>query len=542
MVSTIDILIILGTLMGGVICWLGYRVSRLPAQLGKRWFVIFSLSLGVGCLVTGVAGLIPSVGSQEASWLDLPLLFWLLSTLPWFLFVLQYTGIRTEIGWRMGLLAGLPFLILLLDLALLELDLSNTVTNAVATVVFLYVISLAIGGIYLLIQKTYSYGHIPLGQPLSLSLIPLGSLTLWNLIGTFGDTLSADRVGAYTAGAAVIALGIGAALFRYELFELTPSIGTLGERGLTRETDDLMFVVDDDDRVIKINETALATLGTTRAAALGESLSKSLAQDIEQLRQADTVAVQTTGGTRQYDPQVSTLSDQYGNTLGATLSLRDVTDRELREQRLAVLNRVLRHNLRNQVDIVKGHAETLDAVEPKNIEPILEAADSIGSLGRKAQRIDQYVSQETTEKTVNLAELIDSSLETVGVNETDTSVTVDVSPSATVVANRPALLSAVESAIDNAVTYAESTVSITVECRPDDCVITVVDDGPGIPEWELDSLEAGTESPLEHSTGLGLWQLKWAVMALNGELSFDTDAGTTVEIVIPDRENESGNS
>ena len=541
MVSTIDILLILGTLMGGVICWLGYRVSRLPAQLGKRWFVMFSLSLGVGCVVTGVAGLRPSVGSQEASWLDLPLLFWLFSTLPWFLFVLQYTGLRKEIGRRTVLLAGLPFLVLLLDLALLRFDLSNTVTNAVATVVFLYVISLAIGGIYLLIQKTYAYGHIPLGQPLSLSLIPLGSLTLWNLIGNLGDTLSADRVGAFTAGAGVIALGIGAALFRYELFELTPSIGTLGERGLTRETDDLMFVIDDDDRIIKINETALGTLGTTRATVLGESLSKPLTHDFDALQRAETVAVQTTQGTRQYDPQVSTLSDQYGNTLGATLSLRDVTDRELREQRLAVLNRVLRHNLRNQVDIVKGHAETLDTGDPDSVASILEAADSIGALGRKAQRIDQYISQETPTETVNLADTIEAALGKAGVDETDISITVDVSPSSTVVANRPALLSAVESTINNSVTYAESRVSITVECRPDDCVITVADDGPGIPEWELDSLEAGTESPLEHSTGLGLWQLKWAVMALNGQLSFDTNGGTTVEILIPNRGDEAVN-
>jgi len=269
------------------------------------------------------------------------------------------------------------------------------------------------------------------------------------------------------------------------------------------------------------------------------TLSKPLAHDFAALQQAETVAVQTTQGTRQYDPQVSTLNDQYGNTLGATVSLRDVTDRELREQRLAVLNRVLRHNLRNQVDIVKGHAETLDTGDPESVEPILEAADSIGALGRKAQRIDRYVSQESPEEPVNLADSIETALGTVEGDETDASVTVDVPPSATVVANRPALLSAVESAIDNAVTYAESTVSITVECHQDDCVITVVDDGPGIPGWELDSLEAGTESPLGHSTGLGLWQLKWAVMALNGELSFDTDAGTTVEIAIPDRETES---
>ena len=34
---------------------------------------------------------------------------------------------------------------------------------------------------------------------------------------------------------------------------------------------------------------------------------------------------------------------------------------------------------------------------------------------------------------------------------------------------------------------------------------------------------------------MGLWQLKWAVMTLNGELSFTTDGGTTIDILIPDR-------
>jgi hypothetical protein len=34
---------------------------------------------------------------------------------------------------------------------------------------------------------------------------------------------------------------------------------------------------------------------------------------------------------------------------------------------------------------------------------------------------------------------------------------------------------------------------------------------------------------------MGLWQLKWAVMTVNGEISFTTDDGTTVDILIPDR-------
>jgi sensor histidine kinase regulating citrate/malate metabolism len=78
-------------------------------------------------------------------------------------------------------------------------------------------------------------------------------------------------------------------------------------------------------------------------------------------------------------------------------------------------------------------------------------------------------------------------------------------------------------------------VTVTIDSRPDGYVVRVATDGPGIPDSELESLDAGTESPLQHSTGLGLWQLKWAVTTLNGELSFETTDGTTVEIVVPDR-------
>jgi len=64
--------------------------------------------------------------------------------------------------------------------------------------------------------------------------------------------------------------------------------------------------------------------------------------------------------------------------------------------------------------------------------------------------------------------------------------------------------------------------------------VVISDDGPGIPVAELNALDRGTEDPLKHTTGLGLWQLKWAVMTLNGDVSFETDNGTTVRIDIPD--------
>ena len=543
MVSLADGFLLAGVFAGGVILWFGYRAYRLPDQLGRRWFIAFTGVLGLGSLVIGCLGLLPTlipIGGRPSVWVELPILFWTFSMFPWFVFTLQYTGTWTRLRRRSIALLGVPYLLLLVRIGLNLFDIGTALLNVLAAVVLIYVILIAAGGIYLLLQTTYSAGHLSVGQGISLSIAPIGSLTLWNAMGVAtqtsgGETSLAVSAGLFAAGAGLAAAGLAAAMDRYDLFESVPSIDTLGEQALTRETDDLMFVVNDDDHLIRINETAVDALGASRSDVLGERLAEVVDHDTETLRHAETVQVGTTQGTRQYDPQVSAVGDHHGNDLGAMISLRDVTERELREQRLAVLNRVLRHNLRNEADVVKAHAENLEG-EGSDVGAIIDAADSIAALGRQARRIDQYVSESPEDVTVDLSEAVECILDTIDVGDTDVSVSVEAPASARVVTNERALVSALESAVDNAVTYADSSVTVDVENHPEGYVIRVVDDGPGIPEWELDSLETGTETALQHSTGIGLWQLKWAVMTLNGELSFDTDGGTSVEIVVPDRE------
>lgn len=537
-----DALLLAGILAGAVICWIGYRVYRLPAQPGRRSFIAFAAVLGGGCFATGLLAITPSLLGQDPTqspwdwWTDLPLLFWLFSTLPWFLFATQYTGTRTGLRRRTVLFLGLPHALLGAQVIAIDfygLDPSRTLVNTIGSAAFIYITLLAAGGTYLLLQKSYSYEYLPLGQGAGLAIAMIGTLVVWNVIGT--DIPTTTQAGVYAGGGSLAALALGTALLQYDLFEVSPSIGTLGNRALTRETDDLMFVVDDEGRILTINETVVTTLDTTRSDAIGSRLSEVLAHDREALRRSETVAIQTTDGTRRYDPQVTTVRDHRDTGLGTMLSLRDVTDRKLREQRLAVLNRVLRHNLRNETDILKSHAEALASTGNDHVDAIAESADAIAALGERANRIDRYVSESPADVTVDLAGLVDAALETVDVDDTDVSVSTDLPASTTLVTNRLALTNALESTLDNAVAYADSTVEVAVESRPDGYVIRVTDDGQGIPEWELDSLETGTESPLQHSTGLGLWQLKWAVMTLNGELSFDTGDGTTVEFVVPDR-------
>jgi signal transduction histidine kinase len=64
----------------------------------------------------------------------------------------------------------------------------------------------------------------------------------------------------------------------------------------------------------------------------------------------------------------------------------------------------------------------------------------------------------------------------------------------------------------------------------------VSDDGPGIPEAELETIRAGQETDLQHTSGLGLWVVTWGATLLGAEVDFDAGPeGTTVTVALPDR-------
>ena len=537
MSTAADISLLPGILAGVVLCWFCYRSYHLSEQLGRTPFVVLTAVLGTGCVVVGVTGLLPSVliGADESGWHSMTLLFWLFTTVPWFGFAITYTGTRPDLSWRTLAVVGLPHLLVVADTLFSIFGIEHPpLVDIFSSLVFLYIIFLATSATYVILQGTNSCGHTTVWQGVALAAVVFSPFVVWNFIGL--QAIGAvGRAGLFSVGATAAAVGVGAAWDRYRLFGSAPAIATLGEQALTGETDDLMFVVDNEDRLITLNETALETLSITRSSAHGEPVHDVLGHDSDQLDRADTVGILTAEGTRRYDPQVSRVGDSHGNDIGATLSLRDITERDRRKQRLAVLNRVLRHNLRNQIDVIKGNAEVL-AQEDAEVTQIIDAADEIASLGQHARRIDQYISEASEDSAVDLEETVRSVLETLGAEETAVTVSVESAPAATVTTNRQALVGALESALDNAVTYAESAVTVEIEPDPDGYSISVSDDGPGIPDWELESLETGTESPLQHSTGLGLWQLKWAVRTLNGDLSFETTDGTTVEILVPRRE------
>jgi len=524
-------------LAGVGLCLLGGYCYRRWTEPGVGPYAAVAVVLGLGGIAGAAVALFYGRVMPEGVvplWSNVALTGWVLAMVPWVFFAFEYTGRYERIRWRTRAAIASPVVGAMLLLVLEGIAVpSNVLTQLFGTVALLYTFGLVAVGSYLLVRTTYEYGHLSLLQGASLTIGGGAPLVLLNVVGTTGGGLHSAVVSGIYAMAFVTPLfGFLVAVFRYEMFDSTPAAGAIGERAIPRETDDLVIVVDRDDRVIKLNAMAAETLGVNPAAPLGDPLESLLGRSVETLHSLETVELTTAVGTRKFDPQVTSFTDQHGRRLGSLLSLRDVTDRELRKQRLEVFNRVLRHNLRNRVDVIKSNAAAVATeTDGDYAAAIQQSADGLVALSSKARVTDELVSRPAKTSQGNLADTVRS------VVDSD-SVTLDVPDTAPLTTDWDAVRWAVESAVENAIEHAESAVTVCVEPADDGYVVVVADDGPGIPASELASLDAETETPLQHGTGLGLWQLKWAVTKLHGDLDFDTANGTTVHITVPDRGDE----
>ena len=287
-----------------------------------------------------------------------------------------------------------------------------------------------------------------------------------------------------------------------------------------------MIVADDEHRVVRANESAQTVSGGSDPSTGVVTVEDMIGESVDGLRATETVEFDVKGASAKYDPQVSMVRNQHDKQMGTVISLREVTKRELRKERLAVLNRVLRHNLRNQLDVVNAH---LEAVDDDHADAATEATNRIAHMSDRARTIDRLLSETRESVAIDVAELIRNT-----VAAYDSPIAVEAPDSLTITTDCAALEAAVESAVDNAVTHATN-VTIFLRQTPDGCEIRVADDGPGIPESEQAVIESGEELPLEHASGLGLWGANWVVQTVGGSLSFDESdlGGTAVTVTLP---------
>ena len=225
--------------------------------------------------------------------------------------------------------------------------------------------------------------------------------------------------------------------------------------------------------------------------------------------------------------------------VGAQVMVRDASDRRQREGLISVINRVLRHNVRNKLTVISGYAEILAGDSDDNVaskaEQITQATDRLLDLTESARQIEQNRNRSPELETVDLAPLLDESVDELATRYPEASITAEI-PETAVATTLPRIETALWELLENAAIHSgeEPTISLGVTETDDQLRITINDNGPGLPEDERQVLATGDEDPLVHGQGLGLWLTYWIITSLDGEISVPKKSGgTTIEIRLP---------
>ena len=404
---------------------------------------------------------------------------------------------------------------------------------------FLILLTLMIftaAAVLVLLETFVSYGPLYRYQTLALALSPvpiIPAILLW--------IFDAGPVTHLNLAPLVFPAHLGLdmyAFFRRNMFELTPAARRTSDQTAIDDLGIGVVIVDDDGRIINANVAAAEIVDTAKPDFLGRSLD-SIDLDID-LGEPEQRIRRERSRPREYAVTVSRVEDTADSTVGHTITLQDITTERQREQRLAVLNRVLRHNLRNDLNVASGYLEVVaDGVDDEGYAEMLETAkantDSVLELGDKARMVERTLeADELGTEPIPLADLVDRVAEPI-VAEHGGSVDNEISAEVTIETNRQLLESVVGNLIENGLEHGGGSVTVSASTSVSTARIEVGDSGDGIPEHELSVIEEGRETDLEHGSGIGLWLVEWGTTALGGSVSYETSSeGTTATVELPD--------
>lgn len=332
---------------------------------------------------------------------------------------------------------------------------------------------------------------------------------------------------------------------RHRLLALVPAAREVARAALIERMSDAVVVVDDDGRIVDCNPAAERILDCEVPGVIGRPLvevHESLLEAVRGTRPGDDGDVRTEfsiwdgDAYRHYDVRVSPLHRGRGLLAGRLISIRDVTEPRQREQRLDVLNRLLRHNLRNELNIVLGHATGLvdeldDEDHRRRTETIAAAAERMAERANKVTRAAGHTDLGGNGPTDLAAAVVEIATDKRR-EYPEAEITTDAPPEALSAAG-PTVRTAIDEIVTNAIVHSngsDPSVHVAVSTDPTDgeVRVRVVDAGPGIPEEELAPIRRGEETPLTHGTGVGLWLVTWVVREAGGDVTFDEEDGQTV--------------
>lgn len=234
---------------------------------------------------------------------------------------------------------------------------------------------------------------------------------------------------------------------------------------------------------------------------------------------------------------------EYVVDCGIDITAQERQNRALQraKQRVTVLNRVLRHDIRTHSNIIAGYADLItsqldqESQAHEFADVVAKTATELSEMGDTARKMERLVGEVDEVEPVAVDSLLAEAVERFERAYPSVPVAVDVPESLTVFGSA-ALTEAFFQLLENAAVHNDaeqpqlSLTAVRPETPAESVEVRIADNGPGIPAEEVAVIRRADEDQLNHGSGLGLWFVNWLVEGLGGSLEFETGDGTTVVV------------
>lgn len=318
---------------------------------------------------------------------------------------------------------------------------------------------------------------------------------------------------------------------------------------LVEHSQDIIMIVDEEGAISYVNGAIDRTLGYESDEMIGtnafeyihpedrEGVVRQFSDIItnpEHVTDRSTHRLQHADGHWEWFESVG--SNRTNTALGGyVINSRKITERKQYEQRLEqqrdnldLLNQMLRHDIRNDLQLVTAYAELVegecdDREVHDYIETVLESADHAVDLTTTAGELaDVMLSTEGDLQRVSLQSSLRTELDDIRSAYPRATVTCETDiPDVTVEANEM-LDSVFRNLLKNAIEHNDTdTPEIVVSAtnRSDSVHIQIADNGPGVPDTQKDEIFGKGEKGLEsQGTGIGLYLVQTLVDVYGGDV------------------------
>jgi len=221
--------------------------------------------------------------------------------------------------------------------------------------------------------------------------------------------------------------------------------------------------------------------------------------------------------------------------------IRNIDDYKMKLRHFYLLNRIVRHNFRNKLQIVSGRFNQIDnrTDDTKIFDQMRRAITELVKLTSWVNRITSLSGDEENMDRVNIRTILEDEVEKYERQYPDIDWTLD-SETVYIDAN-PLLGRAFHELIDNAVQHNDHedlavTVTASENFADQQIDIQVIDTGQPIPDIEITPLLSGEEpDQLEHGENIGLWEVQTIINRHQGILKVTENSTerTVIEVTLP---------